>query len=80
MTSVNSRRPTPRMLDLDHCLCCGQTEHWVRACPYNQPVSSTFGGRQFQLNLVHVNRSRFTAELIPNSSPLNKDDMLLQGI
>ncbi|KAG0141030.1 hypothetical protein CROQUDRAFT_664362 [Cronartium quercuum f. sp. fusiforme G11] len=80
MGGTNQRRLTLRISDLDHCLCCGQTGHWVRACPYNQPISPNFSNRQLCLNLVDVNGSEFTAEVLPDSNANADEDPLPDGV
>ncbi|KAG0140605.1 hypothetical protein CROQUDRAFT_52970, partial [Cronartium quercuum f. sp. fusiforme G11] len=70
----------PQMTDLEHCLCCGQTGHWARACPYNQLILSNFGNQQLCLNLVNVNGSKFTVEVLPDFNTATKEDMLLEGV
>ncbi|KAG0147694.1 hypothetical protein CROQUDRAFT_42576, partial [Cronartium quercuum f. sp. fusiforme G11] len=78
--AAGQRRMTLRMSDLDHCLCCSQMGHWVRACPYNQPILSNFGNQQLRLNLVDMNGSEFTAEVLPNSNTTTEMDTLPEGV
>ncbi|KAG0150283.1 hypothetical protein CROQUDRAFT_9030, partial [Cronartium quercuum f. sp. fusiforme G11] len=78
--AAGQRQTTPRMTDLDHCLCCGQTGHWARACPYNQLILLNFGNRQLCLNLVNMNGSEFTAEVLPDSNTTTEVDTLPEGV
>ncbi|KAG0147617.1 hypothetical protein CROQUDRAFT_42602 [Cronartium quercuum f. sp. fusiforme G11] len=77
---ASQRRILPRVADLDHCLCCGHTGHWARACPYNQSTGPNLGNRQMRLNLVDVNGTKFTAEVLPDSTVTTDNDALPDGI